>query len=122
MPAPVAEVTVYGYVGAHLHYAFDGQHGAGNSFSVSTLANTGGDHISLTAKQSRFGIKSKIDTAIGQIRTQIEADFNTGGNAGSLPSASASRSWSLGHDPELDLHGWPVLVHRGPAADRRIHR
>jgi hypothetical protein len=24
MPAPVAEVTVYGYVGAHLHYAFDG--------------------------------------------------------------------------------------------------
>jgi hypothetical protein len=84
MPAPVAEVTVYGYVGAHLHYAFDGAHGAGNSFSVSTLANTGGDHISLTAKQSRFGIKSKIDTAIGQIRTQIEADFNTGGNAGSL--------------------------------------
>jgi hypothetical protein len=86
MPAPVAEVTVYGYVGAHLHYAFDGRHGEGNSFSVSTLANTGGDHISLTAQQSRFGIKSKIDTAIGQIRTQIEADFTPGGgNAGSLP-------------------------------------
>jgi hypothetical protein len=39
MPAPVAEVTVYGYVAAHLHYAFDGTHGAANSFSVSTLAN-----------------------------------------------------------------------------------
>ena len=86
MPAPVAEVTVYGYVGAHLHYAFDGRHGEGNSFSVSTLSNDGGDHISLTAQQSRFGIKSKIDTAIGQIRTQIEADFTPGGNnAGSLP-------------------------------------
>jgi hypothetical protein len=23
MPAPVAEMTVYGYIGAHLHYAFD---------------------------------------------------------------------------------------------------
>jgi hypothetical protein len=86
MPAPVAEVTVYGYVGAHLHYAFDGKHGEGNSFSVSTLANSGGDHISLTAQQSRFGIKSKIDTAVGQIRTQIEIDFTPGGNnAGSLP-------------------------------------
>jgi hypothetical protein len=86
MPAPVAEVTVYGYVGAHLHYAFDGEHGEGNSFSVSTLANSGGDHISLTAQQSRFGIKSKIDTAVGQIRTQIEIDFTPGGNnAGSLP-------------------------------------
>ena len=27
MPAPVAEVTVYGYVAAHLQYAFDGAHG-----------------------------------------------------------------------------------------------
>jgi hypothetical protein len=86
MPAPVAEVTVYGYVGAHLHYAFDGRHDEGNSFSVSTLANADGDHISMTAQQSRFGIKSKIDTAIGQIRTQIEADFTPGGgNSGSLP-------------------------------------
>ena len=83
MPAPVAEVTVYGYVAAHLHYAFDGTHGAANSFSVSTLANDDGDHISLTAQQSRFGIRSKIDTAIGQIRTQIEGDFNTGPNSGS---------------------------------------
>jgi hypothetical protein len=89
MPAPVAEVTVYGYVGAHLHYAFDGVHGEGNSFSVSTLANTGGDHISLTAQQSRFGIKSKIDTAIGQIRTQIEADFNN------LVAATLVRSRSV---------------------------
>jgi sensor domain CHASE-containing protein len=88
---------------------------------VSTLAD-GDDHISLTAQQSRFGIKSKIDTAIGQIRTQIEADFNGTATLVRTPSpASASRCWSLGHDPELDVHGWSVLVHRGPAADRRIH-
>jgi hypothetical protein len=84
MPAPVAEITVYGYIGTHLHYAFDARHGDGNSFSVSTLANTGGDHISLTAKQSRFGIRSKIDTAVGQIRTHISMDFNNNSNSGSI--------------------------------------
>jgi hypothetical protein len=72
-------------------------HGDGNSFSVSTLANTGGDHISLTAKQSRFGIKSKIDTAIGQIRTQIEwTSTTTVGNCWFAASASASRCWLTG--------------------------
>ena len=87
MPAPVAEITVYGYVAAHVKYDFDGNYGAANSFSVSAIGSeddNGEDHISLTAKQSRFGIKSKIDTAIGQIRTQIEMDFNTAGNGGSL--------------------------------------
>jgi hypothetical protein len=86
MPAPVAEVTVYGYVGAHLHYAFDGRARRRQLVLRVHPGKHGGDHISLTAQQSRFGIKSKIDTAIGQIRTQIEADFTPGGgNAGSLP-------------------------------------
>jgi hypothetical protein len=76
MPAPVAEVTVYGYVAAHLAYDFDGTWGLTNSFSASSINDADGDdHIGLTAQQSRFGIKSKIDTAIGQIRTQIEGDF-----------------------------------------------
>jgi len=83
LPAPVAEITVYGYVAAHIAYDFDESHGDANSFSSSTVGNGGGDHISLTAKQSRFGIKSKIDTSIGQIRTQIEGDFLSGGRQGS---------------------------------------
>jgi len=39
------------------------------------------DHIRLHARQSRFGIRSRTDTAIGQIRTQIEGDFFGSGDA-----------------------------------------
>jgi hypothetical protein len=88
MPAPVAEITVYGYVNAHVAYDFDTNHGDAYSFDISELdgnaANDTGDHIGLTAARSRFGIRSKVDTAIGQIRTRIELDFATGGNSGSL--------------------------------------
>ena len=84
LPAPVAEVTVYGYVAGHIAYDFDENHGVANSFSSSTVGNDTGDHIGITARQSRFGIKSKIDTSIGQLRTQIEGDFTSGaGNSGS---------------------------------------
>lgn len=75
LPAPVAEVTVYGYVAGHVAYDFDEEHGVANSFSLGNLDGDSGDHIGITGKQSRFGIKSKIDTAIGQLRTQIEGDF-----------------------------------------------
>ncbi len=76
LPAPVAEVTVYGYVKGDVIYAFDD-----NNFEPSTHWSTfmgngnSSDHITIHAKQSRFGIKSKVDTAIGQIRTRIEGDF-----------------------------------------------
>ncbi|MGB7206024.1 MAG: DcaP family trimeric outer membrane transporter [Anderseniella sp.] len=86
LPAPVAEITVYGYVAGHISYDFDENHGVANSFSKYSTDDLGantGDHISLTAKQSRFGIRSKIYTAIGQIRTQIEGDFLSGGRSGS---------------------------------------
>jgi len=84
LPAPVAEVTVYGYVAGHVAYDFDESHGVSNSFDSSTVGEDSGDHIGITARQSRFGIKSKIDTSIGQIRTQIEGDFTSGdGNSGS---------------------------------------
>lgn len=84
LPAPVAEVTVYGYVAGHVAYDFDESHGVSNSFDSSTVGADTGDHIGITARQSRFGIKSKIDTSVGQIRTQIEGDFTSGaGNSGS---------------------------------------
>jgi hypothetical protein len=75
---------VYGYVAGHVAYDFDENHGVANSFNSSTVGEDSGDHIGITARQSRFGIKSKIDTSIGQIRTQIEGDFTSGaGNSGS---------------------------------------
>ena len=33
------------------------------------------EFVFLHANQSRFGIKSKVDTAVGQIRSRIEMDF-----------------------------------------------
>jgi hypothetical protein len=75
LPAPVAEVTVYGFVKGDVIYAFfDNDFDRSTAWS-SVLTDNGDDHISIFANQSRFGIKSKVDTAIGQIRTRIEGDF-----------------------------------------------
>jgi hypothetical protein len=76
LPAPVAEVTVYGYVKGDVIYSFqDNDFAASTGWSaVNSVANND-DHITIHAQQSRFGIKSKVDTAIGQIRTRIEGDF-----------------------------------------------
>jgi len=76
MPAPVAEITVYGYVKGDVIY--DTKYDSGYTFcgaSCLPSAKKTGGHVRLTAKQSRFGIKSKVDTAIGQIRTVVEGDF-----------------------------------------------
>ncbi len=76
MPAPVAEITVYGYVKGDVIY--DTKYDSGYTFCGGSCLfsnpKTNG-HIRLTAKQSRFGIKSKVDTAVGQIRTVVEGDF-----------------------------------------------
>ena len=77
LPAPVAEVAVYGYVKGDVIYDIDGNY---NKFSFSMpgqdLTNDGDDFfVFLHANQSRFGIKTKLDTGVGQIRSRIERDF-----------------------------------------------
>ena len=77
LPAPVAEVAVYGYVKGDVIYDLDGNY---NKFSFSMpgqdLTNDGDDSfVFLHANQSRFGIKTKLDTGVGQIRSRIEMDF-----------------------------------------------
>jgi len=77
IPAPVAEVTVYGYVKGDVIYDFD-KHDTGDTFYVPNIWSMSGRNdagVRLHAKQSRFGIRSKVDTAVGQVRTMIEADF-----------------------------------------------
>ncbi|MEP5492733.1 MAG: hypothetical protein ABJP93_00625 [Marinobacter sp.] len=118
LPAPVAEVTVYGYAAGHVAYDFDGNHGVANSFSTSTVGNDSGDHIALTHQQSRFGIKSKIDTAVGQIRTQLEFDAAIGtasendngfqGGAGStrVRSRHAVGHWDMTPNWTLSVGQW----------------
>ena len=119
LPAPVAEVTVYGYAAGHVAYDFDDNHGTANSFSASSIGNDEGDHISLTHRQSRFGIKSKIDTAVGQLRTQLEFDANIGvdiddddststGGAGStrVRSRHAVGHWDMTPNWTLSVGQW----------------
>ena len=83
MPAPVAEIVVYGYVKGDVIYDLDGNF---NKFSFSMPGQDRFDEnddefVFLHANQSRFGIKSKVDTAVGQIRSRIEMDFFCAGEA-----------------------------------------
>ena len=93
LPAPVHEVTVSGYVKGD--FIYDTHQDLGDSFAASAI--TGGDdreHVRLHARQSRFRIKSKSDTAVGQVRTLIEGDFfGVGGNE----SFSNSTAFRLRH-------------------------
>lgn len=86
LPAPVAEVTVYGFVKADVKYATEHAitcNDAGvcariqpfTSWMPYRLGVDESDETIWTAKQSRFGIRGKFDTAVGQIRTLIEGDF-----------------------------------------------
>jgi len=82
IPAPVAEVVVYGYVKGDVIYDFD-QHHLGDAFYIPNIWSQNGRKdagIRLHAKQSRFGIRSKVDTAVGQVRTLIEGDFFSSDN------------------------------------------
>jgi hypothetical protein len=102
LPAPIAEVVVYGYVKGDVIYDFDKD--LGDAFSVPALwsSNGSGDnHVRLHARQTRFGIRSRTDTAIGQIRTQIEGDFFSEGNRFRLRHAYGE--WDMTPD-------WTLLV------------
>ncbi|WP_342641207.1 DcaP family trimeric outer membrane transporter [Rhodoligotrophos ferricapiens] len=81
LPAPVHEVTISGYVKGDVIYDFDQD--LGDYFSYTAIDDQKDqDHIRLHARQTRFSIKSKSDTAVGQIRTLIEGDFFSGGSFG----------------------------------------
>ena len=98
LPAPIAEVVVYGFVKGDVIYDFDKD--LGDTFYVGGLWSSTGDndsHIRLHAFQSRFGIRSRTDTAIGQIRTQIEGDFfgSPFGDTGEFRLRHAYGEWDI---------------------------
>ncbi|MGE0212347.1 MAG: hypothetical protein AB7S41_11680 [Parvibaculaceae bacterium] len=101
IPAPVAEVVVYGYVKGDVIYDFNDD--AGDAFYIPNLwanPNDTKEHVRIHARQTRFGIKSKVDTAVGQIRTLIEGDFFSANNAFRLRHAwgewDMTPYWTLG--------------------------
>ena len=97
MPAPVAEVVVYGYVKGDVIYQFSDSPTSFSLWLPSNIRRSNNDHISLSARQTRFGIRSKVDTAIGQIRTLIEVDFtvNGGGTSAGFRMRHARGEWDL---------------------------
>ena len=58
----------------------------------------------------RFRIRSRSDTAVGQIRTLIEGDFEGSpfGTTTSFRLRHAWGEWDLNTEP--DTRRWPVLV------------
>lgn len=76
LPAPVTEITVYGYAKLDFSYASEDQDNFSRVFDMSQAHNTTKNgRWTAHANQSRFGIKAKTDTAIGQVRARIEGDF-----------------------------------------------
>jgi hypothetical protein len=99
LPAPVHEVTISGYVKGDVILDFDGDNG---DFFAFTNLGPGDDrtHVRLHARQSRFRIRSRSDTAIGQVRTWIEGDFFGGASTFRLRHAwgewDMTPRWSFG--------------------------
>ncbi len=76
LPAPVTEITVYGYAKLDFTWANETQSSFQRTFDMSQANGTNeGNRWAAHAAQTRFGIKAKTDTAIGQIRAVIEGDF-----------------------------------------------
>jgi len=76
LPAPVTEITVYGYAKLDFTWANETQSTHQRTFDM-TQTHGANEHNrwNAHAAQTRFGIKAKTDTAIGQIRARIEGDF-----------------------------------------------
>lgn len=111
MPAPVAEIVVYGYVKGDVIFDTNGMTNK-YSFSLQSLApawkdGNDDDYVNLHAFQSRFGIKSKVDTAVGQVRARIEGDFfGKGGQQGGYGDFRLRQAYG-----EWDMApGWTLLV------------
>jgi hypothetical protein len=127
--APVqaqTEVEVSGYVKGDAIYDTSGGT-VGDSFAVSNIGMPGtpqhrlGPHFRAHAKQSRFRLKTKSDTAFGDLTTYIEGDFNgQGGNQ----NVSNSTTFRLRHaygtlGPLLVGQTWSNFVrfHYGSTVD-----
>ncbi len=113
LPAPVTEVSVSGYVKAD--FVYDTHNPLGRSASPAAVAIGGGDNETFAAfaNQSRFRIRSRSDTAVGQIRTLIEGDFEGSGlGTESFRLRHAWGEWDL--TPKLTLgagQSWSTHYH-----------
>jgi len=97
VPAPVTEVTVSGYVKADFIWDFD-QANLGSTFSSGSRNDQRYQKdigFSTHARQTRFRIRSRTDTAIGQIRTLIEGHFFGAGGSRDFTLRHAWGEWDM---------------------------
>jgi hypothetical protein len=99
LPAPVTEITVYGYTAGYLTWSDETMSQTG--FWVPSVNEGSADEWNLYAR-ARFGIKAKTDTAIGQVRAHMEFQATGTGGAG-VALRHAYGTWAM--TPE-----WTLLV------------
>lgn len=112
LPAPVMEVSVSGYVKAD--FIYDTSQNQGLSASPGAIAVTGGDdeNFQAHARQSRFRIRSRSDTAVGQIRTLIEGDFFAAISSGGFRLRHAWGEWDVTPNITLGIgQSWSTHYH-----------
>ena len=81
MPAPVAEITVSGYVSSWVILGVDGFNaGEAGNHNPYYWTETGDAHLEINSRGS-IRVRSRIDTAVGQIRTDIELRADAPANA-----------------------------------------
>ena len=113
IPAPTTEVSVSGYVKAD--FIYDTRSNQGRSASPGAIAVGGGDdeNFQAHANQSRFRIRSRSDTAVGEIRTLIEGDFEgSGSGTAAFRLRHAWGEWDL--TPNMTLgagQSWSTHYH-----------
>ena len=112
LPAPVMEVSVSGYVKGD--FIYDTHNNLGLSASPGSVAIGGGndENFQAHARQSRFRIKSKSDTAVGQIRTLIEGDFEAAISSGGFRLRHAWGEWDMTPDLTFGMgQTWSTHYH-----------
>ena len=110
VPAPVMEVSVGGFVKGDLIY--DTRNNLGRAAGAKGVAIDGGDdeNFQAHARQSRFNIRSRSDTAVGQIRTLVEGDFWN--DTGFFRLRHAWGEWDLMPDLTLGVgQSWSTHYH-----------
>lgn len=80
-------IELYGFVRAEAFYDFDFNQGDFSSIGALRAGNETDGEYNTSVRVSRFGIRSKTDTGIGTIGTQLEFDlFGSGGDESTSPN------------------------------------
>ena len=113
-PSGGIDLEFYGYVKADLIYNFGYDLGL-TTFSLGSLteASETGDFFDATARQTRLGVRSNMETAIGEVGLQVEGDFYGEGGTLRLRHATATLGpWRVGKywTTFMPLASYPVTL------------